>query len=401
MNETTSLPPLQRLRRLLELILIAACLLGFASMLVGIGHLLATGNHPATRDVISYWAAGQQVAAHANPYDADAVLQLERAAGFSTNSPVLIMRNPPYALPLVLPLGAFPLTAASLLWSLLLIASLILSVHLFWIASGRPAGKLRLLGYAFAPALACVMTGQTAIFALLGLVLFLLLQRKHGFAAGLSLWLCLLKPHLFLPFAAVLLLWIIVSRRYSVLIGAVVALAASSAFALWLDPSAWSHYIQLLRSPGVQAEFIPSLGHGLRAIYPRAAWLQYLPTAVGCCWAVWFYVRGRKTWDWIEDGALLILVSLTVSPYVWITDHTIVLPALLVGVRRTTTRMQIIVLGLACLAIEVAQFKGASMHSAVFMFAPLFWLGWYFYVSRRRVPSAGTAPSPAMAAIAA
>jgi len=63
--------------------------------------------------------------------------------------------------------------------------------------------------------------------------------------------------------------------------------------------------------------------------------------------------------------------------------------------------MQIIVLGLACLAIEVAQFKGASMHSAVFMFAPLFWLGWYFYVSRRRAPSAGTAPSPAMAAIAA
>ena len=50
---------------------------------------------------------------------------------------------------------------------------------------------------------------------LLGLVLFLRLHRSSPFLAGVSLWLCLLKPHLFVPFGIVLIVWAIVTRSYS------------------------------------------------------------------------------------------------------------------------------------------------------------------------------------------
>jgi hypothetical protein len=89
---------------------------------------------------------------------------------------------------------------------------------------------LNYLGYSFAPALVCLIVGQTSLFALLGLVLFLRLHRTRPFLAGVSLWLCALKPHLFLAFGVVLLAWIIVSRCYRILLGAASAMAAAMRF---------------------------------------------------------------------------------------------------------------------------------------------------------------------------
>ena len=77
--------------------------------------------------------------------------------------------------------------------------------------------------------------GQTALFALLGLILFMRFHRSHQFLSSVSLWLCAIKPHLFLPFAAVLLVWVILSRSYRVLMGAVLALGASSIVTFRLD----------------------------------------------------------------------------------------------------------------------------------------------------------------------
>ena len=110
------------------------------------------------------------------------------------------MRNPPSALLLTLPLGFFGLRAGALLWSLFLLACLVLSVRMLWAMHGRPRNQLHWLGYTFAPALDCLMSGQMSLFVLLGLVLFLRLHRSRPFLAGASLWLCMLKPHLFLPF---------------------------------------------------------------------------------------------------------------------------------------------------------------------------------------------------------
>ena len=169
---------------------------------------------PATRDFVSYWATGRQLVHHGNPYDRDAISALEHAEGLNVRS-VLIMRNPPWALPLVYPLGFLGLRTAAILWSLLLLGCLFLSVRLLRQLFGNPPNRLHWLALSFTPALLCFMMGQTALFALLGLVFFLRWHRSRPFLVGASLWFCLLKPHLFLPLAATLAVWIVVSRAWT------------------------------------------------------------------------------------------------------------------------------------------------------------------------------------------
>ena len=188
-----------------------------------------TGKIAGARDFVVYWATGQQLVHYGNPYDFSAMMGIERDAGLPTHLGVLFMRNPPWALPIVYPLGFVGVRLGALLWSLALLACLWDSVHLVWQMHGRPRKLLNFLGLSFAPALMCLIVGQTSLFALLGLVLFLRLHGTRPFLAGMSLWLCALKPHLFLPFGVVLLAWVIVKQGYKVLLGAAAAMALSCA----------------------------------------------------------------------------------------------------------------------------------------------------------------------------
>lgn len=346
--------------------------------------LLVTGNQPGHHDVVSFWASGRQIDHHANPYDSAAILKTERSAGFSDSGVALIMRNPPSALLLVMPLGLLGSRIGSLLWSLMLLGALGISIHMLWVMHGRPNNMVPLLAYSFGPALTCILSGQTALFALAGLVLFLRFHEKRQVFAGLALWLCALKPHLFLPFGAVVLLWIFASRSYRILAAAILALVSSSLFASYLDPSVWTQYLQMARSSGIEREFIPCLGVGLRfAIRPQAMWLEYVPAAAGCVWATYFYWRRRGSWDWMEDGAVLMLVSILVAPYEWPTDQALLIPAILVGVYRATSWAQLGILALASAMVEVATLAGIGMHSLLYLWTSPFWLAWYLYVSAK------------------
>jgi len=370
---------------------VCACLLAL-TFAVDVCMLSLTGSGSQRRDFVSYWAAGQQLDHRQNPYDPDATLRMERSLGFPANGQALVMRNPPSALLLVAPLGFLGFRAGALLWSLLLLSCLIASVRLLWVLLGSPKKRLRLMGYSFStffvclffgPALACLLFGQTALFALFGLVLFLRLQRSHPLLSGVSLWLCALKPHLFLPFAAVLLVWIVLTRAYPVLLGAALALGASSIAALAFDPAAWGQYARMMHTSGIEREFIPCLSIALRlSLSPGAIWLQYLPAALGSVWAVRYYWSRRRNWDWIEHGPLLMLVSIFVSPYAWLTDQALAIPALLQAAYRVSFR-SLVVLALASSIIEIEVLSKVYMHSALYLWTAPAWLGWYLLTRRR------------------
>jgi hypothetical protein len=209
------------LRVIAELLVVAICGLTFGVTAQLLLVSLVRSSVSGTRDFVVYWATGQQLMHHANPYDGDALARVEESAGLPSTLGAKYMRNPPWILPLTIPLGYLRLRVASVLWSLVLLTCFFVSVHALWAMHGRPKSRRHFLAYSFAPALLCVILGQTAIFVLLGLVLFLHLHRTHPFLAGLSLWLVLVKPHLVLPFGVVLVLWIFVSRTYRVLAGVV------------------------------------------------------------------------------------------------------------------------------------------------------------------------------------
>jgi hypothetical protein len=120
---------------------------------------------------------------------------------------------------------------------------------------GRPPGHLNLFGYSFGPALICLIPGQTSLFVLLGLVLFLRFHRSQPFWAGVSLWLCALKPHLLLPFAVGLLFWIVAQKKYSIFVGLLSSLAISAAIASVFSPNVWTNYHNMMTTSGIEEEF--------------------------------------------------------------------------------------------------------------------------------------------------
>jgi len=344
----------------------------------------------AHRDYIVYWATGQQLAHHGNPYDPAALKQLEREGGF-TGGAAYFMRNTPWALPLALPLGYMSAQAAALPWSLFMLGLLVVSVRILWRMFGSAGSRIDWLGYCFPPALACVDIGQTSVILLFGLVLFLRFHKKRPFAAGTALCLCSIKPHLFLPFALVLLLWIVVSRSYRILAGVVAAMLAGNAVTACIDPSALSQYVYYMRTSNTTREFTACLGDVLRdALHPSAEWLAFVPAMLGSVWAVVYFWRKRHTWDWLENGNPLMLVSLIVAPFGWIFDQTLAIPALLFAASRTSSRVLLSVLALIYIAIEV-ELLHFEPHSLAYLWIVLAWLVWYLF-ARAYSDEAGAAP---------
>jgi hypothetical protein len=357
----------------------------FALLVLGAGILdfAMRSDQAANRDFICYWAAGQQLVHHRNPYDGEAILRLERAAGFAGDRP-FFMRNPPWAFFLALPLGLVGVHTGALVWLLAIIVALICSVRLLWKLHGRPPDRLHLVGYCFPPVLACLLAGQIGMFILLGIVLFLYFQDSRPYFAGAALLLCGLKPHLFLPFAIVLIAWIVVCKAYRILVGALVALIASAALSHFLDPAGWSHYAQMVKLADIQDELIPTISLVLRLVVQRnLVWLQLAPVFAGCVWGLWYFWKHRKGWNWTDHGSLLLIVSVLVAPYAWFTDQVILMPALLRAIYLARSRSVIAMLILASIAVEIGVLRGVElMHSTLHIWTMLVWLVWYVYAVR-------------------
>ena len=348
------------------------------------------------RDFISYWAAAQQLVHGQNPYDFQAVRALELAAGRNPSELVLMMRNPPIAFFLVLPLGFAGPKTALIAWLFTSIGVLCLASFLMWRLNGKPDSLFNYFGFGFAPVLACLMAGQFGIFLLLGVVLFLTLYRDWPFLAGAALLLCALKPHFFVPFGVALLFWCLTTKNgYRILAGACAAIAASSAFAYALDPHAWSEYSQMVRTGGALNEVVPKLSAELRLLIdPQAVWVQFVPEAIACIWAAWYFWTRRASWNWMDHGLVLLLVGAVCTPYGFLPDESLLLPAILAGVFRSIgLRRSLWPLAMIAGAALVEVMMGAEIVSRAYLWTTPAWLCWYLYATGKfmRQPAIATA----------
>ncbi len=117
---------------------------------------------------------------------------------------------------------------------------------------GRPNTLLPLFGFLFAPVIVCLEAGQISLLFLLAVVLFLSFSiETRPFLAGIALFPCILKPHFFLPFAIVLLLWIVSRRTYAVLAGFLTAVLAGLALTIVsFDQAILSQYREMMAREG-------------------------------------------------------------------------------------------------------------------------------------------------------
>jgi Glycosyltransferase family 87 len=384
--------PIRRKTDLADLVIVVVCGLGLALTGLFLAVMPLMHSLAGSRDYVVYWATGQQLAHHANPYDPDQMGQLEHEAGL-TSPGSYYMRNPPWALPLAYPLGFIPERLGALPWSLLMLGLLAISVRMFCRTVGAPKGEIAMLGFCFPPALITVVAGQTSIFVLLGLVLFLALRDRRPYLAGSALWLCSLKPHLLLLFGLVLLAWMIRNRNYKIIVGFAVTLAVSCLLTEWIDPAAWRQYLQWSQHSGIQTEFIPCLAVLLRqSISPARSWLAFAPAILGCLWAVGFYWRRRDRWDWLGDGGVLVLTSLLLAPYCFIYDQTLALPALLHSAYQTTSRRVLGALGLLYILIQVMELAAIGNHSALYLWPAFAWPVWNLIARRHSQSRAASGP---------
>jgi len=179
------------------------------------------------------------------------------------------------------------------------------------------------------------------------------------------------------PFGVVLLAWIVLSRSYKILAGAVFALSASCALTYLVDPTAWADYARMMGSAGLETEYIPCLIVAFRLhFFPHAMSIQYIPSLLGTIWALGYYWTRRSQWKWEESGDLLVLVSLLAAPYSWVYDGSLAIPGLLRGAYATRSRLLLILLAFASVTTEVELVMGVKVTSALYLWTVPGWFVW-------------------------
>ena len=349
----------------------------------------------AVRDSIQYWATGKLLLHRQNPYSVSSVQALESSQGYPANRP-LMLRTPPWSVWMVLPVGLLSSFWAWVVWLAILLASLVISIRISWRIYGdgpSPPAAFLLTGYLFAPVAACLVAGQMGMVLLLGIALFLLLEQDRPFLAGAALLIPMAKPHIFALLWLVLAVWVIARKRWSLLGGVTAAFLLANGIALVFDPAIFRHYREMLQQQAIQHEFIPALSGMIRGIFfRRYFWVQFVPTVLGLLWSTWFYWKNRQVWNWRQHGPAVLIVSLLTTPYSWMTDEVVLLPAILQGVmwlNRTKLRVrsQLVILLFVCLDLLLLLIVNAQVPPAtgIYFWSSLVWFSWYWFAKSREV----------------
>jgi len=326
------------------------------------------------RDSMQYWAAAKQMIHGENAYE------------------VRRIRTPPWSLFLFLPLGIANAFWGWVLWIAASVASLILSMRLSWKMFGRGAESrsfFLIVGYLFAPVLACLESGQIGLILLVGIILFLAYENSRPFVAGTALVIPFAKPHLLVFFWMALLFWVVARKRFTVAAGFITGVAGATILALLLDSHVIQHYRELLRTAQIDSDFIPTVSGVVRLIFFRQYFrVQFIPTLLGMIWCMWFCFRNIRNWSWRDHGLTVMAVSILTTPYSFLNDEVVLLPAILFSAMRmfdgkekppVGTRIVILTCGflnwimLMLLALQI------PLQSGIYFWSSLLWCGWFFY----------------------
>jgi len=354
-----------------------------------LGVLLIIGMAAASalpvQDLAQYWAGAHLVTL--NPYSQDLVASFERSTGITTEGMPMVMRNPPQALLLVLPLRFLNYRIAFALWdlvSIIIVAGCARAAYGF--AANRPALSPALLSLLFGPTVALLMLGQIVALVLLGVTLFLLfVERKQDWIAGATLFLVVPKPHLLLLFIAAVVLWAVHQRRTVVLLSALLTTSIATLLIALMNPHVFAQYLAFAREFSHEATPYPNVG-GLLYMLSGIHFLAYLPFIGASVWFTVYWIRNRHAWDWKIHGLTVLSVSVSCSYYSFPFDQIVMLPALMVAFA-TGNRLLFYAGFVATNLGYVLYISGAAGH---FGFGPMFlwWtgLGWFatFLLARIR-----------------
>ncbi|MCU1310623.1 MAG: hypothetical protein JWO20_1748 [Candidatus Angelobacter sp.] len=350
-------------------------LIAFTLLGISLLYCARTVNSDRARvgDFAAYWTASHLLLTGQNPYDVDKVFALEKAIG-PLPSP-LVMRNPPWLVPLILPLGLFSYQASYSLWAILQ-TSIVVGCALWMWKQFAPSTSTRwvvwLITLTSLPCILVLVMRQTTPLMLLGVVGFLYCEfndRSNSWLQAGSLVLISLKPQLLYLFwvaLALSALWALRDldkptrelRRWFLFFRFGVLLAAFSGFAMIFDIRIFSQYFEYLRNTPILQEGIPTIGNFFR-LHTELPWTQFAPMFIGVVWALWHWSKRRQNWDWREQMPSILMASVLTTTYSWLYDQVILIPVVLYALAQNfpgRNRVHVTTALLLCLAANAFVF---------------------------------------------
>jgi hypothetical protein len=197
-------------------------------------------------------------------------------------------------------------------------------------------------------------------------------------------------------------------RKRDIALGFLGGLTSAIAIALALDPHVFQHYFEMLHTASIGNEFIPALSGVLRLLFfRRMFWMQFMPLAAGLIWALRFFARNASSWDWKQHGPALLVVSVLTTPYEWLSDETILLPAILQAAAfayaaragmKARTKIAVGVFGLLNILLLLILKSKVPFSTGIYFWSSLVWFLLYFFARRWYARASG---SPAEIEVAA
>lgn len=321
-------------------------------------------------DFIEYWSAARVFAAGGNPYRTEDIFSIQRDIGWKDTQP-LMMWNPPWTLPLLLPFSCLPFWTGRALWYLLNLIIIFVTADWFWLRHGGIKSYRWMSWLAalfFIPVGTALYLGQISPLMLAGLSGFLwALDKKRLGTAGMLLALIAVKPHVLYLFWVFLLFWIIQERAWRTILGYVAAISLLSLPVFLINPSVFIAFYHSLQSPsGPMIWQTPTWGVALHILFPRIGnWLHFLPPLIGLGLSFVLWFKWRLNFKWDRFLPTIVLLSVTSSIFTWTFDWVVLLPIvtlILVWFQAHPSRRWWLLVGLASIYL-LALFQPSDLNS--------------------------------------
>ena len=296
----------------------------FACVILYLAALMAAYALPI-QDFAQYWSAAHLFPQ--NPYSTQLTAAFEKSAGIVA-APLLV-KNPPWAIVLLLPLALLGYYQAFAIWTVISVCVVAGCGKSVWDRhSSTTSLAPALISLFFGPTVVLLMLGQFTVVVLLGAVLFCTMVRmRRDWLAGGFLLLVSGKPHIALLFLLSVVLWSVIYRRWIVLISGALTLAAASIAALLINPHIFGQFWKRTILVVDETESYPNVGGMLYSVSGLHI-LALLPQLAGLIWLIFYWRKHRHSWDWEHHGLIVLLMSVACSYYSYPYDEILALPAL-------------------------------------------------------------------------
>lgn len=358
-------------------------LLAIAAFWIGFGKFAL----PPPKDFVEYWSFARVAVTGGNPYDGEELLPLQKPLLASPDQDKAVMMwNPPWSLPLYLPLAWLEPRLAQTLWLVLQVTLIGLSCVLLWdVYEGSwthlPAAILAAIG--FHGTLWNFCYGQNTGFLLLGLAGFTYFEKRNRpVLAGICAALTALKPHLLAVFGVLMILNTCRPGGTRLLLAGVGTLAVSLGLALTVNSGILGQYWQATLHSDPHGATQPLSGWAVplaswylrQAIDPSQFWIQFVPCVLACGMYAVYFLAHRRSWSWPRELPGVIWTSVLTAPYGgWLFDLVVLLvPVIQAAVWLTNDgrRTMLLMFAISYFAMTLIAFASAG---SIFRYLEEFW----------------------------